>query len=374
MATNLTQNTTAKTPKPGLLGSKPDDSIYTIMPVKPPGNQVGIPKNFSPPAGGSMEAIKPPAAPGYTPAQGTAAQMDPAKYNATTSDVGVRSTVQGQLDNLLSSNSPYLQRAALSANQQSNARGFLNSSMAIGNAQGALIDRALPIAQQDASTFDMRERTNQDALNQAAQFNAANRQQASQYNAGARDQMTLANQNADNRAMEFNLQQAQAERLDYYARQQQVLMQRLDEQTRMKLVELETRMQGDTERDKVAAQAYMQSMDAMGAALGNSALSADQQTRAVTEIQGQLAAFLDFNALLRDPNANIANAKPTISTAPKSTATQQAQTQQNAAERTRLEQQIAAAKTRRIEAIGSKAKAEFDDQIRSLESQLRALG
>ena len=60
-------------------------------------------------------------------------------------------TVEGRLDGLLSKDSPLMQRAATQGMQFANQRGLLNSTMASGAAQGAMIDRAMPIAQQDAS-------------------------------------------------------------------------------------------------------------------------------------------------------------------------------------------------------------------------------
>lgn len=59
-------------------------------------------------------------------------------------------TVQGQLNSMLDSDSPLMKRAETQGKQFANQRGLLNSSMAAGASQGAMIDRATPIAQQDA--------------------------------------------------------------------------------------------------------------------------------------------------------------------------------------------------------------------------------
>lgn len=271
---------------------------------------------------------------GYTPSTGVAqkstatgynaATADAAKYDANQREVKGNATVSGQLDELLKTDNPYLKRATIAADQQSNARGFLNSSMAIGNAQGALIDRALPIAQQDASTYDLRDRTNMDAQNQASQFNAGNQQQvnlanmgakndasqfganaqnqSSQFNASQQNAMTETNMNAKNRASEFGIETAQRERMDQAQKAHEIVMQNLDTVSKERLIGVEMEYKRDIESDKNASNVYMQSMDAMSQALGNSALSAEQQNRAVTEITGQLGAFLDFNRMLNDPN------------------------------------------------------------------------
>ena len=65
-----------------------------------------------------------------------------------------KQTVAGQMDNLLKSDSPYMQQAATAGKQMAGSRGLLNSSMAAGAAQGASIERALPIAQADANTYN----------------------------------------------------------------------------------------------------------------------------------------------------------------------------------------------------------------------------
>jgi len=62
-------------------------------------------------------------------------------------------TVAGQLDTLLQKDIPLMQRAVNFADVQSQQKGMLGSSMAIGAAQGAMIDRMTPIAQQDAATY-----------------------------------------------------------------------------------------------------------------------------------------------------------------------------------------------------------------------------
>lgn len=61
-----------------------------------------------------------------------------------------KDTVQGQLDSALKSNSPLMKRAATQGKQYANSRGLLNSSTGAGAAQGAMIDAAMPMAQQDA--------------------------------------------------------------------------------------------------------------------------------------------------------------------------------------------------------------------------------
>jgi len=62
-------------------------------------------------------------------------------------------TSAGRLDRMLASDSPLMERANTKGLQQAQQRGLLNSSMAAGSAQGAMIDRAQPFALQDSSNL-----------------------------------------------------------------------------------------------------------------------------------------------------------------------------------------------------------------------------
>lgn len=103
--------------------------------------------------------------------------------------------VNHQLVGLLDQNNPYIRNARLRANEASGARGLLNSSMAMGNAERAAIESALPIAQADAARFGQSAESNLGYLNQMNQLQAqiagqerianANRQAASAEAAGA---------------------------------------------------------------------------------------------------------------------------------------------------------------------------------------------
>lgn len=77
-------------------------------------------------------------------------------------------TVSGQLDSILAKDGLHMQRARSNALAMAADMGLRNSSIAVGNAQGALIDRATPIAQTDAQIYDGAARDNMQAANAAA--------------------------------------------------------------------------------------------------------------------------------------------------------------------------------------------------------------
>lgn len=93
-----------------------------------------------------------------------------------------KSTVQGQLKGILDAGGPLMDRATTRALQQMNARGVLNSSMAIGAGQAALYDAAVPIAGADASTYAKSQSENaqmkQETATQAAGFQQQSKVQA----------------------------------------------------------------------------------------------------------------------------------------------------------------------------------------------------
>ncbi len=99
-------------------------------------------------------------------------QAEVSTYDPSLRDLQPGDTVEERLANLLASDSRYIEQARQRAREQSNARGLLNSSMAAGAAESAAIEAALPIAQQDAQSSFNQGRANQDAQNNAYQFNA----------------------------------------------------------------------------------------------------------------------------------------------------------------------------------------------------------
>ena len=82
-------------------------------------------------------------------------------------------TAQGQLNTLLDSNNPLMQRAYYQGVDYANGRGLLNSSVGAEVSQAAMMDAAIPIATSDAATYYDQGKTNQGFTNQ---FNLSDRQ------------------------------------------------------------------------------------------------------------------------------------------------------------------------------------------------------
>lgn len=84
---------------------------------------------------------------------------------ATTYEPSNDSLVSGQLERILSKDSPYLTQARTRATQLANRRGLLNSSIAASAGESAAIEAAMPIATQDATTYGNAQKYNTEATN-----------------------------------------------------------------------------------------------------------------------------------------------------------------------------------------------------------------
>jgi hypothetical protein len=113
--------------------------------------------------------------------------------NPTQWKVDNSQTVQGQIGGIIKKDSPLMQLAKTEGLQQANARGLLNSSMAVGAAQDSVYRAATPIATQDADTYARAAGYNADTANQFARANADIENQSRSFGA-----------QAINRANEFN--------------------------------------------------------------------------------------------------------------------------------------------------------------------------
>ena len=136
----------------------------------------------------------------YDPAQTAASEkLTATTYDPTKATVNAPTdTVQGQLSGILDPNSVLMQRAGAQGLATANSRGLLNSSMGVQAGQAAMIDKALPIASQDASTYGNFNLTNTAADNTAKQFNAQQTNAMGQFNVGQQNAINMSNTDASN--------------------------------------------------------------------------------------------------------------------------------------------------------------------------------
>lgn len=140
---------------------------------------------------------------GYDAAQTKATEYDASAATGTNWDVTKPQTVQGQLEGVIAADSPLMQQARAQSLAQMNRRGLINSSMAVGAGQEAVIKQALPIAQADATMYGSAAKTNADTANAMAQFNANVKNKAAEFGANAQNVIAASNTAAKNEAAKF---------------------------------------------------------------------------------------------------------------------------------------------------------------------------
>lgn len=106
-------------------------------------------------------------------------------------------TMAGQMAKLTAKESGLMTQARTKSAQQANARGLLNSSLALEAGESAAMNAALPIAQFDAGVYDLASRENTAAKNRAFEFSAAADNTAALTDANAANQFSLTNLTGD---------------------------------------------------------------------------------------------------------------------------------------------------------------------------------
>ncbi len=158
-----------------------------------------------------------PAAPNPTPAvaQGyTAAQQAPAVSSPITQRTidPDKETTAGQINGIINENSPLMQQASARAMQAANDRGLGNSSLAVGAAQGALYNAAMPIANADAGIYGNAATLNTNTQNQFTATKDQTQNQINTNNTGAINTASAFGSGAANQASLQNAQTGSSER------------------------------------------------------------------------------------------------------------------------------------------------------------------
>lgn len=105
--------------------------------------------------------------------------IDSQGYDAVQRQLSEDAKASEILNRITSQDSPLMQRAKQEGILMAASRGLQNSSIAAGTAMGAMVDRATPIAQQEAQNMTSMELANLDEANRALAFSAAAKNSAS---------------------------------------------------------------------------------------------------------------------------------------------------------------------------------------------------
>ena len=218
-------------------------------------------------------------------------------------------TAAGRVNSIISADGPLMQLAATRAKQQQNANGTLNSSMAIGAAQNAVIGAATPLATNDSQLFNANAAENQRSLNQGSLFNASQSQQDKQAQVDLALKGRALSQNQDQFTASQAQQQGQfssdlglkAKSIDQQNTQfkasqaQNDTLARLDDATRNALGKLQLDNQKGIQGNLNTSNAWGKLLDSISKIQGDANLdTAAQQIRIDNNIEG----FKAYGALM----------------------------------------------------------------------------
>lgn len=212
----------------------------------------------------------------------------------------LKETVAGQMNALTSVNSPMMQNARTGAKQAAAKSGLLNSSMAAGAGEKAVIQTALPIAQQDAGMYSQVARDNQGAQNAASQFNSGQQnsvasQQLAQQHALQTQQQAHNNaitQSSFNTDREYQLKQAQ-HTFD-------TSMQSLRGQQQMEIDRQQQRNALLIQNNASVANLMSSSTQAIAAIQANPDIKVADKERQIANMRAMLDQQMNFLALTAD--------------------------------------------------------------------------
>ena len=172
-------------------------------------------------------------------------------------------TAQYQLNQILDPNSPLMQRARTQGMQFANQRGLLNSSLAAQAAQTAMLDSAVPLAQQDARTFAEAAGQITDIEGRAGLQDAALGTDVSKFNVSETNVTNRFNAESLNQAGAFNANAANTSIQNFLERESRRLLQddaQLFTASKIKLIEnYETTCKSDNSTSKAAKTPWTES-------------------------------------------------------------------------------------------------------------------
>lgn len=263
-----------------------------------------------------------------TPSNATAVNSTASNANASTATAATRALDQNELmstqvNKVIGEDSPLMQQAAARAKQMANGRGLLNSSMAVQAGQAAVMDRAMPIAQYDASATSNVLNSNQANTQQINTFNAGQQQdvskfnantntQNSQFNANQQTDVNKANANTNTQTSQFNAAEANKASIVNASESNKILAQMMDQDTRKQLADIEASYKVLMQSEASAMTMYQQSVKNISEILMNPDLTPAAKTAAVNNqnsllktgmnIIGKMSG-LNLDALLTFPTA-----------------------------------------------------------------------
>jgi hypothetical protein len=242
---------------------------------------------------------------GYTPTAQKTSSYTPTNWAIDPEATKESQTVQGQLQGIIAANSPLLQQAEAQARQQMNQRGLLNTSMAVGAGQEAVIKQALPIATQDATLFANQAKYNADIATSAAQFEAAAKNTAFGADKAAQDaaaQFKAAAENASSANYTKDVNTTMSQMMDQSLKiglanadnATRLQIQQIDADTRKYLMDTEAIYKNKMQASASATDLYVNITKSIATIMADPNLDVDAKQAAVNLQKGYLSSGLDI--------------------------------------------------------------------------------
>ena len=200
-------------------------------------------------------------------------------------------TTAGQVRSIIAQDSPLMQQATSRANQFMNSRGLINSSMAAGSAQDAVISAAVPIANADATAYRGVNQQNMDTRNKFAIANADTLNKGQEFNA------TTANTlNLEQARMATNINQANTQA------QNSVIINQLDTANKIQLGDIQASYETLIQGNKSAQDLFNITIQAINNIRINKDMTTETKQQAVDQQIKLLKAGLNMSGSIVNLN------------------------------------------------------------------------
>jgi len=235
--------------------------------------------------------VNPPPAAQATVEKATAVNYTPNAFQITPDQ-----TVQDQIAKITSSDSKLMQQARTRANQDAQAKGLFNSSLAVEAGQNAVLSQALPIAQQDAATYNQAATNTTNAQNAAAFQNAQAQNAVNLQNSQSANAVNMQNAAETNKLFSTKLS------LD-----SQMAMAQLDASTKTALAQLDNQYRGLLQTSQNAASKFNQITQNIASITMNNTLSKKAKDAAIASQLNMLNESLLVDQNLQDSGSAAVN-------------------------------------------------------------------
>jgi len=208
-----------------------------------------------------------------------------------------------ELARITAKDSPLLQRARADATRYANRRGLQNSSIAAGAAEGAVVDRALPMALQNAQQANQMKQLEAQLGTQVNMFNADQLAEASKLTAQMNTALAQQDANAYNQAatrmaeIKFTAEQQRASEQQQYNSQVIDAVSKINEQylrgtQAIDLATIQGTYQQIISTNQTAGNVYQSYLNGIASVMDNPEMTPAQVASAVSNMQRALDGSL----------------------------------------------------------------------------------